>query len=141
MAAFPVDPGSASRPRGLDDPASVIRALANYHGSSEPRSGSLMLVSQTGRRATTDGYGYAFLARVEEHEELVRRLRRLEPRERLLLLLWYAEGWAVTDIAARLQISRVHCYRLRDRALDQLTSPVEAPPRLASAPDPREQLM
>jgi len=137
MAASPVDPGSERRPRALTDPGSVIRALANYHGSFEPRSGSLMLVSQTGRRATTDGYGYAFLARVEEHEELVRRLRRLEPRERLLLLLWYSEGWAVTDIAARLQISRVHCYRLRDRALDRLTQQDETAPRLAPAPDPR----
>jgi DNA-directed RNA polymerase specialized sigma subunit len=117
----------------------VIRALTNYHASFEQRSGSLMLVNQTGRRPSTDGYGYAFLARVEEHEELLRRLRRLQPRERLLLVLWYAEGCAVTDIAARLQISRVHCYRLRDRALETLAHP-EEPNRLvqmAAAPKPR----
>lgn len=136
MASSPLDPASARRRSALDDPASVIRALTNYHASYERRSGSLMLVSQTGRRTGTDGYGYAFLARVEEHEELVRRLRLLEPRERLLLLLWYAEGWAVTDIAARLQISRVHCYRLRDRALERLTAPIDAPSPLAPVASP-----
>ncbi len=136
MPASPVDPGPDRRPGVLADPASVIRALEGYHGAFAPRSGSLMLVSPTGRRAVTDGYGYAFLRHVEEHEELVRRLRLLEPRERLLLLLWYAEGWAVTDIAARLQISRVHCYRLRDRALDRLTTPIDDPARLAPVASP-----
>jgi DNA-directed RNA polymerase specialized sigma24 family protein len=62
-------------------------------------------------------FGFGFVSRIEEHAELVQKLRRLTPRERLLLLLWYTEQWPVTKIAERLGISRVHCYRVRDRAL------------------------
>lgn len=48
------------------------------------------------------------------------RIRCLSPRERWLLLFWYAEELAVADIARLLRTSRAGCYRLRHRALIRL---------------------
>ncbi|HEY8201643.1 MAG TPA: hypothetical protein VII47_09840, partial [Actinomycetota bacterium] len=42
------------------------------------------------------------------------------PRERLLLVLWYVSDMPPTVIARQLNVSRVHCYRLRDKALRAL---------------------
>ncbi len=65
-------------------------------------------------------FGPGFLTRFEERTEVDRLLQDLDPRDRQLLTLWYVEGHPVTTIARRLGISRVHCYRLRDRALRQM---------------------
>lgn len=87
------------------------------------------MIFVSGRAAKTAGSdhpGFRFIGHMEEHDELTRRLRRLNERDRLLLFLWYVEEWPVSEIAERLQISRVHCYRVRDRALDRLTEPEES---------------
>lgn len=68
-----------------------------------------------------DAFHPGLVAGLEERAELAARLRRIGPRERLLLFLWYAEEQPVTAIAQRLGVSRVHCYRLRDRALREMT--------------------
>jgi RNA polymerase sigma factor (sigma-70 family) len=121
-------PHAAASPHTKDDhlrtASDVLRALEHFDDAIEPRTGSLLSVGG-GSRPHREIYGNGFLHRVEEHDELVRRMRRLPPRERLLLVLWYSHGWPVVEIAARLQISRVHCYRLRNRALATLIGPLD----------------
>jgi DNA-directed RNA polymerase specialized sigma subunit len=107
--------GTAGENRGrLNTHVEVVSALARYHDQTR-NSPSLMRIDRD--RTVAGPFGFGFVSRIEEHAELVNKLRRLTPRERLLLLLWYTEQWPVTKIAERLEISRVHCYRVRDRAL------------------------
>lgn len=85
---------------------------------------------------STDPFRSGFLNRMDERDELARRMRRrLDGRARLLLYLWYVADLPVSRVAGRIGVSRVHCYRLRDRALNALA---EAPPN-ASNFRPRER--
>jgi DNA-directed RNA polymerase specialized sigma24 family protein len=113
----------------LRDPDEVIRALTRLRDVLNPRSRSILFVGAT-NGAERDPFHPAFLVSIEARAELVRRLRLLQPRDRLLLFLWYVEGWPPTEVARHLGISRVHCYRLRNRALARLTDPEPSARRL-----------
>lgn len=112
----------------LDRVHDVIRALARYREVFDPRTGSIVVTGQRGGYAG-DGFRPGFVAGIEERAELVRRLRRLKSRERTLLYLWYVEGRPVVDIARRLSVSRMHCYRLAKRALFEMTEADDQPGR------------
>lgn len=99
----------------------VVRALASCRVSGDLRSRSILFLVGS-RSSPRDPFHPDFLRGVDERAELVKRLRLIDPRERLLLFLWYAAGWPVTSIAAHLGISRVHCYRLRNRAIRRMTA-------------------
>lgn len=114
--------GMAPRHRGGLDKDGLERALAQLGEAPGPAGGSLVRLRERRHRIPREPFRPGFLSGIEERAEVVRRLRALEPRERLLLYLWYAEGRAVTEIAGRLGVSRVHCYRLRDRALAALAA-------------------
>ena len=94
----------------------VIRALTRYGDEAGPRTGSVMIIDGAPARSR-EPFHPGVIAGLEERAELGRRLRRLSDRDRLLVFLWYVEGWPAPMIAARLGISRVHCYRVRDRSL------------------------
>lgn len=102
--------------------AEVIYALKRYRDVFQPISCSIIGASrQPGYDPTRDPFRAGFLSGIELRCELVHRmLERLNERERLLLLLWYVYDQPAARIANRLEISRVHCYRLRDHALDAL---------------------
>lgn len=125
------DPIKRQHPELLSDRGQVIDALARFHDGHPPRTGSLMSVGG-GRRQSHEVFGYGFLSQIEEQAELERRLAALPARDRLLLLLWYTEGWPVTAIAEHLQISRVHCYRVRDRAIAHIISAVAEQGRVSA---------
>ncbi|MGZ5289696.1 MAG: sigma factor-like helix-turn-helix DNA-binding protein [Actinomycetota bacterium] len=124
MASIETRRGPSSRL--LRDTDDVIRALARFNDPTAARSTSLMMVPRHQRRGAGDAYGFASLSWIEEHAELVRRLRGLDRREREMLLLCYTEDRSVAEVAELLGISRVHGYRLRRRALERMTSPVES---------------
>ncbi len=134
--SLPADGPLRRRSNLLTDQAQVVRALSSFTEGVRPASSSILSIGN--RRRSADLLGFGALARVEEHAELTRRLKRLASRERLLLLLWYAEGWPAVAIAEHLGISRIHCYRLRNRAIEALTRsedrPVQRPN--ASTPNP-----
>jgi DNA-directed RNA polymerase specialized sigma24 family protein len=116
--------GTSGRTGGhpiLDETADVVHALLRYEDVFDPKSGSILVAN--GNRAGFDGEPFRgnLLMKVEERAELRRRLARLDERERELLCLWYIASWPAVKIARRLGISRVHCYRLRKRALDAMT--------------------
>ena len=107
----------------------VVRALSRMYDRVETKSGSIVFVGRSTKRGGSPP-GYGLLNDVEERARLVRGLQVLPERDRLLLFLWYVEEWPVVRIAEYLKLSRVHCYRLRDRALDRLT---EGPSGLGTA--------
>lgn len=110
----------ASEARGvLTTPDDVVRALVRFADVVDPRTGSLIVASSRGPDPEADPFRPGFLSGLEERDELVRRLERLDGRERRLLVLWYVLEWPVTSIARSLRVSRQHCYRLRRRALER----------------------
>ncbi|HVL90597.1 MAG TPA: sigma factor-like helix-turn-helix DNA-binding protein [Actinomycetota bacterium] len=98
-------------------PGDVVRALERSRDCFDPSSTSLMIVAET-KNPHRDPFGRGFIAGFEERTELRKRLARLDERSRALVILWHAYGHPVAQIARRLGISRVHCYRLERRALD-----------------------
>lgn len=101
------------------DHADIVRALERLRDFTAPRSVSLMTLGG-GSDPHAEPFRAGFLSTMDERHEVLRRLQRLDERARLLLLLWHVEGTPVTKIAARLGISRVHCYRVRRTALDAM---------------------
>jgi hypothetical protein len=111
-------PKSSARSLGSED--AVIRALQHLRDFSDPRTGSILHVASTGERRR-EAFHPGLVAGLEERAALARALKQIAPRERLLLFMWYVEERPVTEIAAQLGISRVHCYRLRNGALARMT--------------------
>lgn len=108
----------------LRDRTDVVRALRGLYDRVETKSGSIVFVSRRTKRLNPQPPGFG-VAALDERARLIRNLRRLSERDRLLLFLWYVEEWPVVRVADHLGLSRVHCYRLRDKALDLLVDPVE----------------
>ena len=116
---------SMSRQSGARPPTheaeliSVVRWLVRVCAPVAAPSASLVTVGRAGA-GRSDPVGTGQASRAQAADALLGRFHLLEPRERELLFLWYGEDWPVTRIAAHLGISRVHCYRMRDRALQRL---------------------
>jgi DNA-directed RNA polymerase specialized sigma24 family protein len=96
-----------------------VNALRRVPIGYGPRTGSVL--SREGvHDPDEDPFARGFLAGLEERTEIGRLMKLLDPRSRRLLGMWLVEGRPVTAIAKALGISRVHCYRLRDRALRRM---------------------
>ena len=60
------------------------------------------------------------LETIDERTELCHRMQLVDERDRRLLFLWYVMELRPGDVARRIRVSRVHCYRLRQAALSAL---------------------
>jgi len=117
-------------------PAGVISVLRRYRDVFDPRTSSLLLVSRQGFDPSEGPFRAGFLSRLDEREELRRRMAdRLAERERKLLFLWYVVEVRPCDVARTIRVSRVHCYRLRNDALAALCDG-EAPSGRDALPSP-----
>ncbi len=101
-------------------PTDISEALAASADCYQSASTSVLRISRRGRDPRRGPFRSGFLDGLETRTELNRLLAHLDERARLLLLLWFVHERPVTAIADRLRISRMHCYRLRDRALQQM---------------------
>jgi DNA-directed RNA polymerase specialized sigma24 family protein len=104
--------------RGSKQRAALVRALSSYGDELRARTGSVIVIGP--RFPSRDAFHPGVIAELEQREELVRRFRALPVRDRELLFLWYVLGRRVPDIAKTIGVSRVHCYRLHERALKRL---------------------
>lgn len=101
----------------------VIAALKRYREAFDPKTTSIIMCRKDGFDPLVEPFRAGFLSRIEEREELQRRMRMaLTERERTLLWLWYIVDAPVGRIAREVDISRRHCYRLRDKALSSLVN-------------------
>jgi DNA-directed RNA polymerase specialized sigma24 family protein len=128
IASFELHAGRYTSPANLeggrqvlDDVSQVITALLRYQDVFDPRTSSILTVSTGARGFGSEPFCSGFISGLEERAELRRRLRSLDPRQRAVLYLWYVESYPVMKIARKLGISRVHCYRVRKRALEEMT--------------------
>lgn len=121
----------------LEHPSEVVRTLVRYRDIFDPRTGSIIVLTGATAAPGRDPFRGGFIAGIEERAELLRRLGHLDHRKRLLLFLWYVTSLPVTQIARRIHVSRMHCYRLRNQALEEMTQAIEDRERTpAPAPHP-----
>lgn len=119
----------------FDARSEVIRALVRYADVFDPNTCSVILVGRAAKSFGRDPFRGGFIARIEERAELVRRLRRLHPRKRTVLCLWYMTSRTAVEIAKHVGVSRMHCYRLRNQALAEMARAEEE----EGAPRPQPQ--
>lgn len=116
----------------------IMAALRRAKHYFDPRTNSIIVCRDAGGSRNQDPFRPGFISGLEERVVLARLLRMLDPRSRMLLLLWYVESVPVTRIAHRLKMSRVHAYRVRDKALKRMVRQCKIDAaRAASASGPR----
>jgi DNA-directed RNA polymerase specialized sigma24 family protein len=102
-------------------PQGVAYALKRYRDVFDPKTTSVITVSSDRFDPSRGPFGNGLLFRLDEREELRRRMtERIKPRERQLLFLWYVADLPPSGVARSLGISRMHAYRLRKSALSAL---------------------
>ncbi len=105
----------------LDAPSDVERALRRLCDFYTPVTASIIMLNMF-KNGDPEPFKAGFLSTVDERTELLNRLLLLDHRERALLVKWYLEDAAVTEIAEFLGVSRASCYRLRKQALGKITA-------------------
>jgi DNA-directed RNA polymerase specialized sigma24 family protein len=98
----------------------IVHALERLEDGHGPKTSSIVGAERPERDPDADPFHPGFLTALERRTEVIHLLRGLDERSQRLLVLWFVEGRPVTEIASTLGISRVHCYRLRDKALDRM---------------------
>ena len=102
-------------------PEGVAYVLKRYRDVFDPKTSSVIQASQGAFDPSLGPFRNGFIARLDEREELRRRMaERIEDRERRLLFLWYVADLPPAGVARTLGISRMHAYRLRKGALSAL---------------------
>lgn len=102
------------------DRSEVVRELVRIVDVFDPATGSLLRVGQGGTHGWGEPFRAGFITGWERREELLRRLRRLDARKQTILCYWYLGSLSAADIAKKVNVSRTHCYRLRNQALREL---------------------
>jgi DNA-directed RNA polymerase specialized sigma subunit len=98
----------------------VIAAIERVEQGFEPRTSSLLAIDRSQHDPDGDPFHPGFLSALERRTEVIRLLKAIDPRSRMLLILCFVEGRPMVETAKILKISRVHCYRLRNNALDEM---------------------
>jgi sigma-70-like protein len=112
--------GSALDFRPFETTSEIISALRRARDFYDPVTTSLMIIRKNNGSRHDEPFRRGFLTTFEERAYLIGLFRVLEDREQTLLLLWFLGGVPVAQIARRLRMSRVHCYRIKERALHKL---------------------
>lgn len=99
-------------------PAEVTRGLLTYTDWWQPATSSVLQVGSARRSsAFSDGMKAGLLDRLDERDELRRRMKVLGETDRRLLYLWYVVQLPAREIAQALGISRRQCFRRRASAI------------------------
>lgn len=105
----------------LETTGQVVRALEHFDDLWSLREGSVVMPTRSASLPGEDPFHRGFIAQLEERRELGRRMqKRLSPRDRKLLVLWYVRGLTPLHVAQGLGVSRSYCYRLKQVAVEAL---------------------
>lgn len=110
----------------METASDIIDGLARARAFFDPKTTSLMLPGRGEFNVSSEPFRAGFLDGIEERATLARLLRILDERSQKLMLLWYVQAQPVTDIARRLSVSRVHCYRMKNKALSRMVGILRA---------------
>ena len=97
----------------------IIHMLKKLNDFYCLKSGSIIRPQQE-KVVNREPFIGGFLGSVDKRAEVARRLKKLERRQREILLLFYTFGKPVGFISKRFKISQRHFYRLKKKALDDL---------------------
>ena len=100
--------------------AALVRTLQGFLEPSCSHESTVAPTRRGSSRATSATPASIF--KIEERSAVSRRFRSLAPRERLVLFRSFVQEVPAAEIASELGISTRYCYKLRNRALDRLTS-------------------
>lgn len=103
--------------QNIDEVVAGLKAFRDYYG---PKSSSVATTSNRGRDIDADPFRRGFLDSLEARTQMLGKLAALDERERAVLMLWYVMDLPTRDVCDRLQLSRSHAYRIRDKALSQM---------------------
>ena len=99
----------------------VVRALVTFTDWWQPLTSSVLQVGGARRSSGFgDGIRDGLLDTIDQRSELSRRVRRLDDRDRRILLLWYVKELPAHEVAREVGISRRQCFRRRSAALRAL---------------------
>ena len=97
----------------LDTPERVVWALITYTDWWQPSTASVYRVGARRETFALDGIPSRLLDTIPERDELRRRMKQVDERDRMLLYLWYLRQLPAHHIAHELGISRRQTFRRR----------------------------
>lgn len=104
----------------LETVGEVAGALKAFGDFYHPKTNSILMTSGSPRDPHGDPFRRGFIDSLEIRTELLRRLAKLEERDRNLVMLWYVSDVPAAELCGRIGVSRATLYRMRDRALQQM---------------------
>jgi DNA-directed RNA polymerase specialized sigma24 family protein len=111
----------------LESAEEVRRCLERSRDWYLPATTSLVEIgAPPGDHSWDEVFRPGFLDSLDERLVLWRRLRCLEPLDRQILILLHVLGLPAAEVARRVGISRRHCFRRRNAALQQLVTAAPA---------------
>ena len=107
----------------FDTPGEVIntlKTLNDYYCLKSnfiicPKHGKLDIKSR-------EPFRPGFLDSIEIRKELIKRLNKLEEKEKTILLLFYTFGKPINYIERELHLSCRQCYRIKKKAIENIIS-------------------
>jgi len=111
----------SNRGKMLDSYGEVISALKILNDYYQLKSN--FIICPKLRKLNIKGrelFCIGFLDTIDKRKELLRRLNKLEEREKTILLLFYTFGKAMNYIEQEICLSCRHCYRLKNKAIEKI---------------------
>ena len=105
----------------LSTPEKVISGLKTLNDCYCLKSKSIVCASHDSPDSKyREPFYRGFLSEADKRFELVKRLNKLDDREKTILLLFYAFSMPVDNIAKEVGVSWRHCYRIKKKAIESI---------------------
>ena len=107
----------------LDTPGEVIKTLKTLNDYYCLKS-NFIIYPKSNKTDIRDREPFrpGFLSSIDERKELIRRLDKLNKREKTILVLFYTFAKPMDYIEHKLHLSCRQCYRIKKKALQNIIS-------------------
>ena len=106
----------------LSTPEKVISGLKTLNDCYYLKSKSIVYANHDSLDSKyREPFRKGFLSEADKRFELIKRLNKLDDRERKILLLFYTFSVPIDHIAEEVGVSRRHCYRIKKKGIENIT--------------------